>query len=150
MTKAIYALLRAKFNCANEYGSNGACVCVLHDQTNITLDLFAMKRYHRVFARTLDSKTNWYWRVQWLFGRLSTESKPTTEYCVQEISGRRSITQARRCLRQRWILLSQEPFTHIQRIVSTIAIKYIYIYISAIVIPLFLRNYNHGSTVTCW
>ena len=60
MTKAIYALLRAKFNCANEYGSNGACVCVLHDQTNITLDLFAMKRYHRVFARTLDSKTNWY------------------------------------------------------------------------------------------
>jgi hypothetical protein len=36
------------------------CVCVLHDQTNITLDLFAMKRYHRVFARTLDPKTNWY------------------------------------------------------------------------------------------
>ena len=36
------------------------CVCVLHDQTNITLDLFAMKRYRRVFARTLDPKTNWY------------------------------------------------------------------------------------------
>jgi hypothetical protein len=56
-----------------------------------------------------------------------------TEYCVQEIGGRRSVTQARRCLRQRWILLSQGPSTNIQRIVSTIAIN---IYISVIVIPL--------------
>ena len=36
------------------------CVCVLHNQTNTTLDLFAIKQYHRVFVRTLDPKTNWY------------------------------------------------------------------------------------------
>lgn len=35
-------------------------VGVLLDEANVKFDLFAMKRYHRVFAKALDQKTNWY------------------------------------------------------------------------------------------
>jgi hypothetical protein len=71
------------------------CVWVLHDQTNITLDLFALWRYHSVFARILDPKTNWY-----AFN--GSNRIETNNSCVQQIGGKRSITQDRRCLRQRW------------------------------------------------
>jgi hypothetical protein len=79
------------------------CVCVLHDQTNTTLDLFAMKRYHRLFARTLDPKTNWY-----AFNDSARLYQPKRNQ-QQNIAFKKlapgdvcRITQARRCLRQRW------------------------------------------------